>query len=483
MKKYLFALALALATATAHAAPVPSSTTGTPAQDATIMVLGSGFGSKISPEDGSALPADYWDFEDGTQNSVDALSAGSGSTALSDQNMSVAAEARGSSTRVLKSDAINWATFANGGVVSVVLNFPDQDPGAKQFINVLRYASRSTYYHANSAGSPANAYENWKFWRGYPTSGTTYPNTIISQRVMSTDCTSGTGGPIFTVEGSAAVTVSANSIRFPGSVFMTEQYEIKYNSGDRLTDGLFRLRQDGILNLNRTAYTDDGSTAVTDDLQRIFIQDDPANLSDCGGSTSAHTVKYDDIAMDYGTYAWARVMLGNASTLAGCTILEYQPALSWSGSAIAFQQKNGGIGSTVDKYVYVFDSDGNVNSNGLLLQAGVGLPAPTGTSVNVSSGSYLGGENFEIIGTGFSGSVVRFGPNLATDVVVVSSTRITGKTPAGTSAVTVDVVVENSDGQTATFPGQYAYSRAAETPISVDDDPIRATGYTSPFAR
>ena len=470
MKRLLFLIAF---TATAvNAAPNPTGGSGTPAHDNTYTITGTSFGQKISPIDGSSLPWGYWDFEDGTLNPVDALSAGS--VSLTDQNMSVAVEARGSSTRLLRSDAINWATFANGGIVSIVLNFPDQDPGSKQYFSVHRYSERSNYSHAGPNGT---AYENWKFWRGYPNSGTTYPNTIISQRVTSASTCTGGGGTIFTVEGSAAVTISASAVRLPASTFMTEEYYIKYNTGDRLTDGIFRIRQDGVANLDKTNYNDDGATATTDDLQRQFIQDDPANLGDCGGATVAHVVKYDDVVADYGPYAPARVMLGDAPTLAACTILEYQPEVGQrTNTSIQVKLKYGSLGTTANKYIYVFDADDTVNANGLLLEAGVGNPAPTVSAINTSSGAAVGGGGFTLTGTGFINAAVKFGSIDATGVSTVNSTTITGTIPAGTPDTTVDVTVINEDEQEAILSSAYYYGPEPEDPIYVDPNPASEDG-------
>ncbi|MFE5163679.1 IPT/TIG domain-containing protein, partial [Streptomyces sp. NPDC056697] len=66
--------------------------------------------------------------------------------------------------------------------------------------------------------------------------------------------------------------------------------------------------------------------------------------------------------------------------------------------------------------------------------------APVVTSVSPAQGAPAGGTSVTIAGTGFSGATaVRFGPNLATNVVIVSSTQITARTPAGSGAVQVTV--------------------------------------------
>lgn len=66
--------------------------------------------------------------------------------------------------------------------------------------------------------------------------------------------------------------------------------------------------------------------------------------------------------------------------------------------------------------------------------------APIVTSVSPAQGAPAGGTPVTITGSGFTGATaVRFGTGLATNVVVVSSTQITARTPAGTGTVKVTV--------------------------------------------
>ena len=84
-------------------------------------------------------------------------------------------------------------------------------------------------------------------------------------------------------------------------------------------------------------------------------------------------------------------------------------------------------------------------------------PAPTVTAINPPSGPIAGGTDVEITGTNFeNGATVRIGGNAATNVTVVSATRITATTPAH-DAGAVDVVVANPDTQSGTFTNGYHY--------------------------
>jgi len=72
--------------------------------------------------------------------------------------------------------------------------------------------------------------------------------------------------------------------------------------------------------------------------------------------------------------------------------------------------------------------------------------APTVTSISPSSGPLTGGQSVTITGTDFTGATsVTIGGTAATVVIVVSSTSITAKTPAG-SAGTASVLVTTPSG-------------------------------------
>ncbi len=485
MKRALFGLLLLIRPAL-NATPAPSGGSGTPGHNNNYTVNGLAFLTKTSPIDATAKPAYYVDFEDGTLTTVTALSAGS--LTLGQQNMSVVTEARGSSAKMVKSAAINWAQWQNGGIVAIDILMPAGSAArnAKVYKGTKRKSSRSSYTHLNGA---VTQFENWKFDRFWPqTNGSGYPNTYSAQNAdSSSSCTGGGSKPAPTVEaGSGSNYVkTSSSLRFPGSTWMFEERLLKYNSANAVGDGIYKVRQDGQVTASRTDWVVDPSASfVSAGLRRWYTQDYPANLSDCGGSTVSHDVWYDDAVYDYGTDAWARVMLGDAATLAACTILEYQPASTWSNTSITFKQKFGSLTTAQNKYIYVFDRDDTVNASGLLLQAGVGNPAPTLTSISVSTANYLGGTTSTATGTGFiSGITCSFGPNPATVTTFSNSTTLFLTAPAGASAATVDLVCTNSDAQSATLSAAVAYTRAAEIPIFADDDPIRDGGRSSIFRR
>jgi hypothetical protein len=84
-------------------------------------------------------------------------------------------------------------------------------------------------------------------------------------------------------------------------------------------------------------------------------------------------------------------------------------------------------------------------------------PAPTISAISPNAGSSAGGTSVTIMGTGFvSGATVTIGGASATAVTVTSSTTLTAITPAGTAGIR-NVVVSNSDGQSATLSSGFTY--------------------------
>ena len=93
-------------------------------------------------------------------------------------------------------------------------------------------------------------------------------------------------------------------------------------------------------------------------------------------------------------------------------------------------------------------------------------PAPTATAVSPSSGPLDGGTTVTITGTGFvPGAKVTIGGTPATDVSVVSATKITATTPAG-AAGTANVEVTNVDKQSGSLLDGYTYAKRAQEPVN-----------------
>ncbi len=103
-------------------------------------------------------------------------------------------------------------------------------------------------------------------------------------------------------------------------------------------------------------------------------------------------------------------------------------------------------------------------------------PPPTFATISTSGGPVAGGTSVTITGTGFvSGMTVSFGANLATNVVVASSTSLTATSPAASSAYggMVNVLLTTVNGTSAVVSAdQFTYiSPVAVTGLSVQTGP------------
>jgi len=84
---------------------------------------------------------------------------------------------------------------------------------------------------------------------------------------------------------------------------------------------------------------------------------------------------------------------------------------------------------------------------------------PFVSTVSPNAGPVGGGQPVTIAGRNFQpGAAVSFGPNPATNVVVVSSIQITATTPAGNALGPVNVTVSQPDGSAVTATGAYTYT-------------------------
>lgn len=94
---------------------------------------------------------------------------------------------------------------------------------------------------------------------------------------------------------------------------------------------------------------------------------------------------------------------------------------------------------------------------GLALEGG-GLPAPTITSLDVTTGSIAGGTAVVVTGTGFQDGLTATLGGVAVDNLVFNSeTEIQFDTPAQASVGFADLVITNPDTQSVTETGAFSY--------------------------
>ncbi|MFO0599593.1 MAG: IPT/TIG domain-containing protein [Myxococcaceae bacterium] len=124
-----------------------------------------------------------------------------------------------------------------------------------------------------------------------------------------------------------------------------------------------------------------------------------------------------------------------------------------SGTFLTVTLPVSGVNGAVDVVVTNTDTQQATLTGGFTYS----FPPPTVTSVSPAVGFTPGGQTLTINGTNFTtGATVTVGGTAATGVVRVSATRLTAITPAHAVGA-VDVVVTNSDSQTATLTNGFTY--------------------------
>jgi hypothetical protein len=162
-----------------------------------------------------------------------------------------------------------------------------------------------------------------------------------------------------------------------------------------------------------------------------------------------------------GFLAGATVTLGgtaatNVNVVSGTSITATTPAHTAGAVSVVVTNSGGQSGSLNNGYTYT-------SSN----------PAPTVSTISPVTGPAAGGTAVTITGTGFlSGAGVTLGGTAATNVVVVSATSITAKTPAHAGGA-VNVAVTNTDGQSGSLSNGFTYTNPAPTVTAIS--PVSGT--------
>ena len=151
----------------------------------------------------------------------------------------------------------------------------------------------------------------------------------------------------------------------PINQWFTDEVVYQVNSCYSCTDGKMQWIVNGQLVgeepinmgwINWTLVLRDSPT--NEDIANLSIQGVADNDASC---PSTNTFGLDDIYVDN---TWARVMIGNAPTWAASTVHDIEIPTAWSASSITVSLHNDSSPNFNGAYLYVFDSNGNVNANG-----------------------------------------------------------------------------------------------------------------------
>jgi hypothetical protein len=287
-------------------------------------------------------------------------------------------------------------------------------------------------------------------------------------------------------EATKNITITARSFNF-----MADLSPLAVNQGD-------------VINLTLTVPSNDASTIGHGILMEGYIEnglDCPrgqtvhlqftattagtfafvCDLPDCGSghSNMFGSLKVNAVANPAPTIA---SILPNGGSIAGGTVVTISgtgflanPTVKFGGvAATSVSATSTSITATAPAHaagkVDVVVTNSDSQSATLAQSFTYALAGPTVTAVSPNTGPTSGGTPVTITGTSFQpGATVTFGTQAATDVVFVSATSITARTPLGpaTSQLAVDVSVTNPDSTKATAAGAFTYTVPALAVISI----------------
>jgi IPT/TIG domain len=279
-------------------------------------------------------------------------------------------------------------------------------------------AATVTVTNSGQSGSLANGFT----YIGQPTvssvspnSGSTLGGTVVTIKgtnfaVGATVTFGGTSATNVIVVNSTMITVTTPA-RSSGTVSVTVTNVGAQTS--TLTNGFTYVVQPTVTSVSPNSGPVAGGTAVT--------------ITGTNFATGA--------AVTFGVTAATNVVVANSTTITATT-----PAGS-IGAVPVTVMVNGQSGSLTSAFTYIGQ--------------------PTVTSVSPNNGPTAGGIAVTITGTNFAtGATVTLGSTVATNVVVVNSTKITATTPAG-SAGAVTVTVTNPGGQSGSLASGFTYNATA----------------------
>lgn len=149
----------------------------------------------------------------------------------------------------------------------------------------------------------------------------------------------------------------------PINQWFTEEYLLKANSTNSASDATFEVYVAG-KRVGWLPYTDYSTKTLslrTADTQRMIINFPVHFVIANATLPTGSAVWADNVYMDT---TWARVMIGNAPTWNASTQREIQIPTAWSSNSISVVLNRGAFSDLRTGYLYVVDSQGNVNSNG-----------------------------------------------------------------------------------------------------------------------
>lgn len=344
------------------AAPSISGVTGTISNGQSITISGSSFGTKST-----AAPVVWDNFETGTSGQAVA-----GKTPVIGSSWSIGTS-QGTPT-------YSTASLRTNSSRSVALGF--NSSVYRNYLQIVNSSDELYFTFWARRYSPDSNGRNWKPYYLYSSNysqpdqalGTWSPD--MGGWRVGLDYSDGTGGPTIWGPTDDIVDLNGKWIRF--EVYVKQSSANTSNGATVVT--MHYEADNTIKSLSNTAIKTNTSTTKYGMI----------NIGQYEMSQSGHTatVYIDDVYFDTSR---ARVEIGNASTWSSCTRREIQIHSGWGTSSITAKINQGAFSGGQTAYLYVVDSNGNVNSQGYPITFGSGSSAnntppavPTGITLTIS---------------------------------------------------------------------------------------------------
>jgi hypothetical protein len=207
------------------------------------------------------------------------------------------------------------------------------------------------------------ASRNWKPWRLYGANDTMAANTVVM-------C-NGDGLSVIHQNGEAGFWWGEGG-SFSNGQWQHYQVLLKASSSPGAADGQARQYINGRLVSNHSGIVTRTGSGHWDQI-RIGHYWASDGVDGCPSNPGAN-IYLDNVYVDT---TWAHVEIGNASTYSASTQRAIQVPTAWSDGSITFNVNAGNFTTGSTAYVYVMDSSGNVNANGIPVTIGAGSKAPS----------------------------------------------------------------------------------------------------------
>jgi hypothetical protein len=345
----------------------------------------------------------------------------------------------------LSAQTLMWNANTEADLAGYIVQYGTQSGSPSTSIDVGNTTSRaftgltagSTYYFRvvayNSGGQQST-----------PSSEVSYavPSVPVNPTITSVSPTSGpsTGGTVITINGTnfaAGATVRVGGVLASGVTLVSAtQLRATTPAGTAGAQSVQVTNTTGASATSTGAFT---YTAVAPTLTSVS----PTSGPTAGGTTITLTGSsfVSGATVRVGGTAATNVTFVSATQLTART-----PAGTAGARDVQVTNPNGQSATRTGGFTYT------------------AVAAPTLTAVSPTSGPTAGGTTITLTGSNFvSGATVRVGGTSATNVMFVSTTQLTARTPAGTAGAR-DVQVTNPDGQSATRTGAFSYTGSTATP-------------------